>query len=338
MDVLPGFWHAAARLSGRVDWSVPLRQVAAARLPTLSLEGLTTMGIPPHRAMELVIGRDLPLADPALTLADPDWPAALIDLPYAPAVLFTRGDRQLLRAPALAVVGTRRATDSGRRLARQLARATVELGAVVVSGLAHGIDSEAHATVRARTIAVLGQSLDLPLDRHQQRLADEIVEAGGLLLSEYPPPTRPARWTFPQRNRVIAGLAGATVVVEAASRSGALITARQAADYGREVLAVPGSPLAEASQGCLDLLAEGARLCRGAEDLASALGLHRTPRAVEDPAASLLALVDEPRSLDDLVEPSGMDPVTLLRRLSALELAGLVARRPGDRYQRITRT
>lgn len=336
MDVIPGFWHAAARLSGRVDWSVPLRQVPAARLPTLGLGGLSAAGLPPNRAMELVTGREIALEHPALTLADPGWPAALIDLPFAPAVLFLRGDRELLQAPGLAIVGTRRCTDTGRRLARQLARATVELGAVVVSGLAHGIDSEVHAASLSRTIAVLGQSLELPLDRHQQRLADQIVAAGGLLVSEYPPPTRPARWTFPQRNRVIAGLARATVVVEAARRSGALITARQAAEYGREVLAVPGSPLAEASLGCLDLLADGARLCRGAEDLASVLGLSAASRPAEDPTAGLLALLDQPCSLDDLVERSEVDPITLMRRLSALELAGLVARRSGDRYQRIT--
>lgn len=336
MSLLPGFWHAAARLGGRVDWSVPLARLPAAALPALSLEALVEAGLPPHRAAALVAGQPLAHEDRALTLADPDWPASLTGLPYAPAVLFARGDTRLLEAPALAVVGTRRCTETGRRLARTLARAAEELGAVVVSGLAHGIDAEAHAAVPARTVAVLGQSLDLPLDRHQARLADRILEAGGLLLSEYAPPTPPARWTFPQRNRVIAGLARATVVVEAARRSGALITARFANEYGREVLAVPGSPLAEASQGCLDLLADGARLCRGGGDVLAALGLGERAGGEEEEPGRLLGLLVVARGLDELVELTGSDPVSLLRRLGALELTGVVQRLPGDRYLRRT--
>ncbi len=336
MNMLSAFWHAAALASGRVDWTGPLREHAPEALPHLSLERLIDAGLTPHRASALLSGRPLPEPGEVLTLADPGWPGALVGLAYAPAVLFYRGDLRLLKEPALALVGTRRCTENGRRLARALARAVVEAGAVVVSGLAHGIDAEAHATVPARTVAVLGQSLDLPLDRHQQRLADQILDAGGLLLSEYAPSTHPARWTFPQRNRVIAGLARATLVVEAARRSGALITARFANEYGREVLAVPGSPLHEASQGCLDLLADGARLCRGPEDLLAALGLGGPSKASGGDGEALLLLLERPHSLDALVDQTGQDPVTLLRRLCALELTGVIQRLPGDRYIRRT--
>lgn len=336
MFVLPGFWHAAARLSGRVDWSVPLRTAAAASLPTLDAEGLVSLGVPPPRAAALVAAPACHSADPVLTLADAGWPESLRGLPYAPAVLFARGNLSLLAEPCVAIVGTRRCTDLGRRMARALARGAVEAGAVVVSGLAYGIDACAHEVALERTIAVLGQGLDAPLQRHQQPLADAILRAGGLLLSEFPPGTPPAVFTFPQRNRVIAGLSRATVVVEAGQRSGALITARLAVDYGREVLAVPGSPLAEASAGCLSLLAQGARLCRGADDLAHALGLD-TPRArpVEDPLG-LLAALGGGAGVDELVDRTGADAVTLLRALAALELTGVVERLPGDRYTRRT--
>lgn len=293
-------------------------------------------GLSPQRAMALAGAPPLMEPGPHLTLADPGWPAALRGLPHAPAVLFYRGQLGLLDTPALAVVGTRRCTDSGRRLARTLARAAVDAGAVVVSGLAYGVDAEAHGAVPERTVAVLGQSLDLPLEGAQRRLAERILAAGGLLLSEFPPGTPPARWTFPQRNRVIAGLARVTLVVEAARRSGALITARFAAEYGREVMAVPGSPLMEASLGCLDLLVDGARLCRGAEDVLAAMGLRAPAAAAEgDP---LLRLLTRPRDLDDLVEKSGEDPVSLMRRLLALELTGVIQRLPGDRYSLRTGT
>lgn len=338
MNVLPGFWHAAARLSGRVDWTAPLREHPAASLPRLSAARLVEAGLSPQRAQALLSEHPLEAPGDWRCLADEGWPAALVGLSFAPAVLFYRGDLTLLGEPALALVGTRRCTETGRRLARTLARAVVEAGAVVVSGLAYGIDAEAHGAVPERTVAVLGQSLDLPLDRHQQRLADQIVGSGGLLLSEFPPGTRPARWTFPQRNRIIAGLARATVVVEAAQRSGALITARFANEFGREVLAVPGSPLQEASQGCLDLLADGARLCRGAEDLLSALALDRgRPRsaaAADGLPGALLELLEVAQSIDDLIDKTDQDPVTLMRRLGALELTGMIQRLPGDRYIR----
>ena len=232
------------------------------------------------------------------------------------------------------MVGTRRCTDTGKRLARSFAATAAELGGVVVSGLAWGVDMAAHEAALSRTIAVLGQGLDTTLSSHQARLAEQIVSSGGLIVSEFLPGTRPERWTFPQRNRVIAALARATVVIEAPQRSGALITARLAVELGREVLAVPGSPLCEASSGCLDLIAQGARMCRGADDIREALGFARGDRRVSertDPLG-LLEHLGAGVGLDELLSVIDASPVEILRALAGLELTGVVTRLPGDRY------
>ncbi len=193
----------------------------------------------------------------------PEWPVPLRGLPGAPVALAYEGNLGLLAAPAVAIVGTRRCTATGRRLARELARAVVQAGGVVVSGLAAGIDAEGHIAAAGRTIAVLGQGLDSPMAGWQARLRERVLAEGGLVLSEYPPAQPAAAWTFPRRNRIIAGLACTTVVMEAGHRSGAKITAHNAAEYGRRVLAVPGLPDCESFAGCLDLIEEGAEVYRG---------------------------------------------------------------------------
>jgi len=227
----------------------------------------------------------------------------------------------------VAMVGARRCTGLGRRMARQLAQAAVTAGAVVVSGLAYGIDMAAHQGAMPRTIAVLGQGLGSRLSSGQRRLADAIVAEGGLLLSEFPPSFPPSRYTFPQRNRVIAGLSQATVVVEAGWRSGARITARCAAEAGREVLAVPGHPLAENSAGCNGLIADGAGMVRRPADVLACLEL---PGA--SPQARLLEALRRGGTLDELAERTARDPIDLTCALAAMELAGLVDRLPGDRF------
>jgi DNA processing protein len=202
-----------------------------------------------------------------LRVGKPGWPGALRGLAGAPVALSWEGDVRLLSEPAVAVVGTRHCTATGRRLARELAAAVASAGGVVVSGLAAGIDAEAHLAAAGRTVAVLGQGLHAPMAAWQRAVRERVLRAGGLVLSEYPLHQHADRWTFPRRNRVIAGLSVATIVVEAGHRSGAKITAHHAAEYGRRVMAVPGLPAVPSFEGCLDLIEEGAEVYRGPASL-----------------------------------------------------------------------
>ena len=331
MFVVPPFWQAAAREGHRLDLSVGLAQgpVVDARPAQL-----TRWGVPLDLALSLQQGEPIDSTTPFLTLDDPHYPAPLRFVPYAPPVLFTRGDTALLEEPGVAIVGTRRCTGSGRLMARRLARDLSGAGFVVVSGMAYGVDTEAHLTAPARTIAVLGAALDAPMSAAQGRVAATILDAGGLLVSEFLPGTHATRYTFPRRNRVIAGLARATVVVEARHRSGALITARHAADLGREVLAVPGSPLVDASAGCLGLLENGARIARDGRDVQAALGAdpQARPRARPADPLGVLEKLSGVASFDALMDATGADVSSLSQALAALELTGMVQRLPGDRY------
>lgn len=329
---LSPFWSGAAQLSGRIDlMSFVARADEIPRLASRSMTELCTLGVAPAHAWALVSAPPLREPGPHLLLGDPAYPGDLGLLPYAPPVLFLWGEPQLLRRPALALVGARRCTDQGRRFAGQLARAVADAGGVVVSGLAWGIDEAAHEAALSRTIAVLAQGFRT-LSGRAESLARRIVDAGGLVISEFPPDRVAARYTFPQRNRVIAGLSRATAVVEASERSGALITARLACEYGREVLAVPGHPSTPAAQGCLDLIATGAGLLRRVED---ALDAVRLPRAAAvQPSDPVLAALEDGPDFDTLLERLDQAPHLLARRLAELELQGAVRRLPGDRFQR----
>lgn len=215
-----------------------------------------------------------------LTLDDPAYPGRLRLLEVPPPVLFVRGDPAALgAASSIAIVGTRRPTDAGRRIAARIADALARLGATIVSGLAVGIDGSAHAaTVEAggRTVAVLGSGHDRLFPWSHRHLAERIVAEGGAVVSELPPGAVPTRGTFPRRNRVISGLSDATIVVEAAARSGALITAGWALEQGRECFAVPGPIDAPASAGCLAFLRAypgEVRIVAGIAELIEDLGL-----------------------------------------------------------------
>jgi DNA processing protein len=219
------------------------------------------------------------------TPADPDYPRLLREIPDPPPVLYYRGRPDLaeLRGERLlvAIVGTRRPTEYGRRWTRRIAVALAERGCCIVSGLAEGIDTEAHQAVLSaggRTIGVLGTGVDIVYPARNKPLFQRIIhqdptsgEAGGLLLSEYPAGTPPDRAHFPQRNRIVAGLCRAALVLEAPEKSGALITARQASDYGRDVFALPGSLDNVAARGCLQLIANGAYVILDEGHLLSAL-------------------------------------------------------------------
>ncbi len=282
-----------------------------------------------------------------ITLGHPAWPALLLQTADPPLLLYVDGDASRLSAPALAVVGSRHPTAQGRDNARGFAAALGAQGLVVVSGLAQGIDAAAHEgalTTDAGTVAVVGTGLDIVYPPRHRELAARIA-AHGALVSEFAPGTPPLAENFPQRNRIIAGLTRGTLVVEAALRSGSLITARRAAEAGRAVFAVPGSIHAPQSRGCHALIRQGAKLVETAEDIVEELRLpHRAGPAgattgaetsAEPPADPLFAaLGEDPVTLDALIDRTGWPASGLSARLLELELQGQVARLPGGLYQR----
>jgi DNA processing protein len=279
-----------------------------------------------------------------ITLGAPEYPARLLQTADPPLLLYVDGDVGRLGGRALAIVGSRHPTPQGADNARAFAAALSAQGWVIVSGLALGIDAAAHEGAldgAAGTVAVLGTGLDPIYPRANTRLAQRIA-AQGLLLSEMPPGTPALAERFPQRNRIIAGLTEGTLVVEAALQSGSLITARQAAEAGREVFAIPGSIHSPQSKGCHALLKQGAKLVESAADildellgtrpLAPAASIEVSDRSDEDPV--LAALGHDPVTLDALLARTGWPTAEITARLLELELAGRVARLPGGLYQR----
>ena len=286
-----------------------------------------------------------------LTLGDAAYPGRLLQSPDPPLLLYGQGNPAHLAAPSIAVVGSRHPTAQGRDNARDFSRAFGQAGYAVVSGLAQGIDGAAHEgalEAGAPTVAVVGTGLDRVYPPRHRDLAHRIARQG-VLVSEYLPGTPPLAENFPQRNRIIAGLSLGTVVVEAALRSGSLITARLANEAGREVYALPGSIHAEQSRGCHALIRDGARLVESAAEVLDdlrqpGLGLATAPAATGGdtgtPAAPapddplLDALGHDPVTLDSLQARTGWPTADLLARLLDLELEGRVARLPGGLYQR----
>lgn len=308
-----------------------------------------------------VTGRDRAEAR-ALTRDDAEYPAHLRGLPEAPDTLHVRGALTERDALAIAVVGSRRATPYGLEVAETLAADLAARGATIVSGLARGIDTAAHRgalRVGGRTLAVLGSGVDVVYPPENARLAEEIA-ARGALLSQFAPGTPPLPYNFPTRNAVIAGLSVAVVVVEAAERSGSLITARLAAELGREVLAVPGRVTAAESRGANRLIQDGAALALGWEDVAAALPERwkacldtRERVGAEAPAGSaradagspasaasrrVLALLGEdPLEIDHVIERSGLAAGPVSAALLDLELTGRVRQIEGKRFVRVGR-
>ncbi|RID93811.1 DNA-protecting protein DprA [Gemmobacter lutimaris] len=286
-------------------------------------------------------------------LGEAAYPAHLAGLSDAPPVLWLRGDAALLARPMVALVGARNASSLGIRMARRLAGALGEAGFIVVSGLARGIDGEAHsAALGTGTVAVMAGGVDVIYPVENGGLAARIA-AEGVLLSEQPMGTEPQARHFPLRNRIVSGLARAVVVVEAAARSGSLITAKEAADQGREVLAVPGHPFDARAAGCNQLIREGATLVRSAEDVIEALGRVPTPAArrhaalpdgvlpgpapAPRPLAEIAALhrkilerlSPSPVAEDQLIRDLAVPAHEVAPQLLTLELEGQVLRQPG---------
>ena len=267
-----------------------------------------------------------------LARSGPGFPERLAAIHDPPPGIFLRGgaSHELLAAPSIAIVGARSCTDYGAHVARSLARELATAGVVVVSGLARGIDGWAHRGVLdagGTTVAVLGCGVDRDYPRAHAGLAGQIAQRG-LIVSEYPPGVAPAPWRFPARNRLIAGLSQATLVVEARDRSGALITADFALEEGREVLAVPGEITSSLSAGTNALLALGARVVTSAADVLDLFGLDALSPETPSPgpaAAQVLARLREaPASVDELGRTIGLGAGTLAAGLSELELLGLV--------------
>jgi DNA processing protein len=274
-----------------------------------------------------------------LARSDPSFPPRLASIHDPPPGLFLRGlgDPGLLSAPSVAVVGARACTDYGAHVARSLARELGAAGVVVISGLARGVDGWAHRgslDAGGATVAVLGCGIDRDYPRAHASLAGEIA-ATGLVVSEYPPGVAPAPWRFPARNRIVAGLALAAVVVEARERSGALITADLALEEGREVLAVPGEITSALSQGANGLLRVGAAPATRAADILEAIGVEPPNASPDGPvpgataAAALAALGQGAATADQVVRATGLAPGAVAAALIELELAGLVESRAG---------
>ncbi len=280
----------------------------------------------------------------------PDYPALLASLEAPPPILTVRGDTALLARPSVAVVGARNASAAAVKLSRDFAGVLAGRGYVIVSGLARGIDSAAHRGALAGmeqgggTVGVIASGIDVTYPPENADLQEQVA-AQGLLIAEMPPGTEPLARHFPHRNRIIAGLATGTLVVEAAPRSGSLITARLAAESGREVMAIPGSPLDTRSQGCNQLIREGAILVQSPDDVVELLvGFEGRPRStfresgevfasdgLDEPAdiAGLLGLA--PVAVDEVIRQSGAGTGAVQMALLELELAGRLVRHAGGR-------
>ncbi len=284
-----------------------------------------------------------------LTLADARYPRGLLEIADPPALLYAKGRLERLEGSALAIVGSRNATAQGLIDARRFAEALAAAGHTIVSGLATGIDAAAHegaldAGARGgSTIAVIGTGADIVYPATHRTLAHRIAEHG-LIVGEFPLGAAAAAHHFPRRNRIIAGLSRGVLVVEAAARSGSLITARLAAECGRDVFAIPGSIHSPLSKGCHQLIRQGAKLIDSVADIFEELGVSAAPARPAPPArtgiqdcdAELLALLGfDPVTADDLALRAGFGAAQLSSKLLELELDGHIARLPGGRVQRL---
>jgi DNA processing protein len=331
------------------------------RAPTGRLQA---SGFPPQAVALLrkpdprPIDRDLVwLAQPRnriITCRDPAYPRLLLQIPDPPPLVYLHGNAAVLANLQVSVVGSRNPTPSGRAAAREFARYLAVAGLTITSGLALGIDAASHhgALEAGRpTIAVMGTGLDQVYPARNRDLAHQIAESGALV-SEFPVGTPPRPEHFPRRNRIISGLSLGTLVVEAATRSGSLISARYAAEQGREVFAIPGSIHNPLSRGCHALIRQGAKLVETAQDIIDELGplaavvtsIEPTDEAGREghapgPTAEYAQLLDSmgfsPASVDMLVETSGLTPAVVSSMLLQLELKGFVAPSPGGLYNRL---
>ena len=355
----PVTWHKLVADHGSAT-------AALAALPGIaSAAGVDSYSVCPVEVARHEIAQARVAGARMLCFGDADYPVALMDLPDAPPVLWVQGDMALLNRPAIAMVGARNASSLGLRMARRLAETLAEAGFVVVSGLARGIDAEAHeAALATGTIAVQAGGVDVIYPTENAALAGKIA-VQGCRISEQPMGMEPQARHFPLRNRIISGLSQAVIVVEAAARSGSLITARNALDQGRDVFAVPGHPFDARASGCNMLIRDGATLIRSAADVIETLGgdlpalagggrvfvdLEPVTRAVlprpvptQRPLAEIAALHSKildrlgpsPLAEDQLIRDLAMPAAFVAPELLSLELEGRIQRLAGGLLSRI---
>lgn len=282
---------------------------------------------------------------------DPDYPRLLREIPSPPPLLYYRGKVNLLenqgQVPTIAIVGTRQPTEHGKRWTRRLSSRLAKQGFTIVSGMAEGVDGEAHESclqAGGRTIAVLGTGVDKIYPPHHRALYGEIQKTG-LILSEYPAGTPPNKAHFPLRNRIIAGLSRATIVVEAPEKSGSLITARYANEFGGDIYTLPNSPDVYSARGCLQLIRQGAEMILSEDELLEMLGaipgvdaspVPEVRQDLEPRLAGVYGLfANEAIAFDSIVQKTGIPSADVAGILLELELMGLVTQLPGMRYQKI---
>ena len=323
-------------------------QAALEALPDLASRGGRDYRPAPRERIESEVAAVRAAGARYLFHDSPGYPELLRELESAPPILTVLGDSQLAARPCVAIVGARNASAAAVKLAREFASALAEAGFVVVSGLARGIDGAAHRGALPATIGVIASGIDIAYPPEHRELQDQVA-LQGLLIAEQPPGTEPRGSHFPSRNRIIAGLAMGTLVVEAAPKSGSLITARLAGEAGREVMAIPGSPLDARSHGCNQLIRDGAMLVQSPEDVIELLsGFDGTPRStfreavradfggdeelLDDEPADLAALLTTaPIGVDELVRQSGGSAGAVQMALLELEIAGNLVRHAGGR-------
>jgi DNA processing protein len=286
--------------------------------------------------------KTIPSGARIMALTEQAYPSKLKNIPDPPPILYYEGDIAIFERPTLAVVGSRRPTDYGLRLTSRIVGELAGAGVVIISGLAYGIDGTAHqAALEARglTAAIFGCGLDIIYPSGHKALAQRIIQSG-CLVSEFPGGTRPERFNFPVRNRVVAGLSDGVMVVEAGPKSGALVTARLALDQGRDVLAIPGAVDSEQSYGPNALIKQGAVAVTSAQDIFDNFGWHRATAAREpgydlsklsrDETAVFQILSVQPMHVDEIGRKSGFGPGKTAEALLNLELKGFIMRKPGN--------
>lgn len=345
---------------GPVSYAQLLRRFGNARAAVEALPQMAGRGGAPYRpAPEERITAEIAAVKRAgaryLFHDSPDYPAALAASDGAPPILTVRGNVALASRPSVSIVGARNASAAAVKLSRQFAVALAEAGLTVVSGLARGIDGAAHRGALAAgadggTVGVIASGIDITYPPEHTDLQEQVAQEG-LLIAEQPPGTEPLARHFPSRNRIIAGLSAGTLVVEAAPKSGSLITARLAGEYGREVMAIPGSPLDARSHGCNQLIRDGAVLVQSPDDVIELLSaFDGTPRstfrepapqfAAHDPLADTPAdiaglLTTAPIAIDELIRQSGESPAAVQLALLELEIAGGLVRHAAGRVSLI---
>ncbi len=277
----------------------------------------------------------------------PEFPSQLKMLPNAPLALFIQGNISLLSSVAIAIVGTRKISEYGKRVTQQFGRDLASTGLTIISGLAYGVDSVAHQScldAGGKTVAVLGSgcSREALYPKAHAQLAAKIIESGGCIVSEYPPDMHAAQYTFPQRNRIIAGLAGATLITEADIKSGSIITGKLALEYGRDIFAVPGSIYSIQSRGTHYLIAQGAYPATSSQEIIERLGF--VPKNIPGEVASIalspveqiiinnLTSTQEALHIDQIIANSRQPAQEIMTAVSMLEIQGLVTNLGGNRF------